>query len=91
MSFFLIGILILDLFLVVVEIDYCNRKLNIVLGDLWLVVIIFLKFIEIIDLGDYEFEFVVVIGKIVKNVIEVEVMDYVLGYIVVNDIFSREY
>lgn len=49
--------------------------------------IIIFKYIIVFDLVDYEFEFVIIFGKEVKNVFEVDVFDYVFGYIVCNDIF----
>lgn len=57
-------------------------KLNIVvigLGDM----IVCLMFFECIE---YEGEFVVVIGKIVKNVKVENVFDYVFGYMIGNDV-----
>ncbi|CZS96875.1 related to bifunctional 4-hydroxyphenylacetate degradation enzyme [Rhynchosporium graminicola] len=41
------------------------------------------------DSCDYESELVIVIGKKCKNVIEAEVLEYVLGYTASNDVSSR--
>jgi 2-keto-4-pentenoate hydratase/2-oxohepta-3-ene-1,7-dioic acid hydratase in catechol pathway len=90
-SFSLIGTLISDLPLAVVETDHRNRKPNTALGDPWPAVTTLPKLTETTDSGDYESELAVVIGKTAKNVTEAEAMDYVLGYTAANDISSREY
>lgn len=52
--------------------------------------VIILNYKDIIDQLDYEGELGIVIGKFGEKILKVLVLDYVYGYIIINDIIDRK-